>query len=141
MARSGGGGGVAWLALIVSLAALFFSWKAYERSGGRLDDLEVLNAEVEVGDESPPDWREALDEARETLDDARENLGGDDVAKVREIRERLARSFRNAGEGAKRGWRDLDSDLERLQGQLEKGSSRARETLDETLDKMRRIGS
>lgn len=138
MARSGGGGGVAWLALIVSLVALFFSWKAYERSGGRIDDLEVLSTEVEVGDESPPDWREALDEARETLDDARENLGGDDVARVRE---KLARSFRNAGEGAKRGWRDLDSDLERLQGQLEKGSSRAKETLDETLVKMKRIGS
>ena len=141
MARNGGGGGVAWLALIVSLVALFFSWKAYERSGGRLDDLEVLNTEVTVGDESPPDWRAALDEARETLDDARENLGGDDVAKVREIREKLSRAFRDTGEGAKRGWRELDSDLERLQGQLEKGSSRAKETLDETLDKMRRIGS
>lgn len=138
MARSGGGGGVAWLALLVSLAALFFSWKAYERSGGRLDDIQVLNTEVEVGDESPPDWRAALEEARETLDHARENLGGDDVARVRE---KLARSFRTAGEGAKRGWRDLDSDLERLQAQAEKGSSRAKETLDETLDKMKRIGS
>ena len=136
MARNGGGGGVAWLALIVSLVALFFSWKAYERSGGRVGD--ILDTQVSVGDESPPDWRAALDEARETLDDARENLGGDDVARVRE---RLARSFRHAGEGAKRGWQDLDSDLERLQGQLEKGSSRARETLDETLDKMKRIGS
>ena len=137
MARSGGGG-VAFLALIVSLVALFFSWKAYERSGGRIEDLKPLSTEVSVGDESPPDWRAALDEARETLDEARENLGGDDVARVRE---RLARSFRHAGEGAKRGWRDLDSDLERLQGQLEKGSSRAKETLDETLDKMKRIGS
>ncbi|MES1245879.1 MAG: hypothetical protein ABUT39_30005 [Acidobacteriota bacterium] len=135
MARSGGGG-LAFLALIVSLVALFFSWKAYERSGGRIGD--VLDTEVEVGDESPPDWRAALDEARETLDKARENLEGDDVARVRE---KLARSFRNAGEGAKRGWRELDSDLERLQGQLEKGGSRAKETLDETLDKMRRIGS
>jgi hypothetical protein len=140
MARSeGGGGGVAWLALIVSLVALFFSWKAYERSGGRVKD--VLDTEVTVGDESPPDWRAALEEAQETLDDARENLGGDDVVRVREIREKLARSFRDTGEGAKRRWRELDSDLERLQGQLEKGSSRARETLDETLDKMRRIGS
>lgn len=138
MARNGGGGGVAWLALIVSLVALFFSWKAYERSGGRLDDLEVLNTEVEVGDESPPDWRAAVDEARETLDKARETLGGDDVKRVRE---KLARSFENASEGTKRGWRGLDRDLERLQGQLEKGSSKAKETLDETLAKMKRIGS
>jgi hypothetical protein len=133
-----GGGGVGWLALIVSLAALFLSWKAYERTGGRIGDLKALDTEVSVGDESPPDWRAALDEARETLDKARENLGGDDVARVRE---RLARSFEHAGEGAKRGWRDLDRDLERLQGQLEKGGSRAKETLDETLDKMKRIGS
>jgi hypothetical protein len=135
MARNGGGG-VAWLALIVSLVALFFSWKAYERSGGRVGD--VLDTEVSVGDESPPDWRAALEDARGTLDKARDNLGGEDVARVRE---NLARSFRNAGEGARRGWRDLDRDLERLQGQLEKGGSRAKETLDETLDKMKRIGS
>lgn len=135
MARSGGGG-VAWLALIVSLVALFFSWKAYERSGGRVAD--VLNTRVEVGDESPPDWRAALDEARQTLDEARENLGGDDVARVRE---RLARSFEHAGEGAKRSWRGLDRDLEHLQTQVERGGSRAKETLDETLDKMKRIGS
>jgi hypothetical protein len=133
-----GGGGVGWLALIVSLAALFLSWKAYERTGGRIGDLKALDTEVSVGDESPPDWRAALNEARETLDKARENLGGDDVARVRE---RLARSFEHAGEGTKRGWRDLDRDLERLQGQLEKGGSRAKETLDETLDKMKRIGS
>lgn len=136
MARNGGGGGVAWLALILSLVALFFSWKAYERSGGRVGD--VLSTQVEVGDESPPDWRAALEEARETLDKARETLDRDDVVRVRE---KLARSFRTASEGTKRGWRDLDSDLERLQGQVEKGSSRAKETLDETLDKMRRIGS
>jgi hypothetical protein len=135
MARSGGGG-LAFLALIVSLVSLFFSWKAYERTGGRAGD--VLETQVSVGDESPPDWRAALEEARETLDNAREHLEGDDVARVRE---KLARSFRNAGEGARRGWRDLDRDLERLQGQLEKGGSRAKETLDETLDKMRRIGS
>jgi hypothetical protein len=146
MAKSGGGGGVGWLALIVSLVALFFSWKAYERSGGRIGDLKVLNTEVSVGDESPPDWRSALDEAREKLGAARDEIDSKgDLDKVKEdvahVRENLARSFRNAGEGTRRGWRDLDRNLERLQGQLEKGGSRARETLDETLDKMKRIGS
>jgi hypothetical protein len=112
---------VAWLALIVSLVALFFSWKAYERSGGRVGD--VLNTQVEVGDESPPDWRAALDEAREKLDRARETLNGDDVAQVRE---KLARAFENAGEGARRSWRGLDRDLEHLQTQVERGGSRAK---------------
>jgi hypothetical protein len=144
MARNGSGCGVAWLALAVSLVALFFSWKAYERSGGRIGD--VLDTQVSVGDESPPDWRSALDEAKEKLGAAREEIDSKgDLEKVKEdvarVRENLARSFRNAGEGAKRGWRDLDSDLERLEGQLEKGGSRAKEMLDETLDKMKRIGS
>lgn len=149
MAKSGGGGGVAWLALIVSLVALFFSWKAWERSGGRIEDLKVLDTEVSVGDESPPDWRSALDEAKEKLGAARDEIDSQgDLDKVKEdvarVRENLARSFRRAGDvgdSARRRWQDLDSDLERLEEQLEKGGSRAKETLDETLDKMKRIGS
>jgi hypothetical protein len=141
MARNGSGCGVAWLALIVSLAALFLSWKAYERSGGRIEDLKLLDTKVSVGDESPPDWRSALESARESLAAARDQ---EDVAR---IRENLARSFRNAGEigdvgdAARRRWRELDSDLERLQGQFKEGSSRAKETLAATLEKMKRIGS
>lgn len=149
MARNGSGCGVAWLALAVSLVALFFSWKAYERSGGRIEDLKVLNTEVSVGDESPPDWQSALDEAREKLGAAREEIDSKgDLEKVKEdvarVRENLARSFRRAGDvgdSARRRWRELDSDLERLEEQLEKGGSRAKETLDEALDKMKRIGS
>ena len=33
-----------------------------------------------------------------------------------------------------------DADLERLQGELRKGSSKARETLDSALEKMKRVG-
>jgi hypothetical protein len=128
MAKSGGGGGVAWLALIVSLAALFFSWKAYERSGGRLD---LLHREVSVGEEAPPDWRQALERARESLAEQRDELEAGDVARIR-------KSLERAGTGARRGWRDLDADLERLEGQLRQGSSRARETLDSALEKIRR---
>lgn len=106
----GGGGGIAWLALLVSLAALFLSWKAYERTGGRLQDLD---ARVSVGNPEPADWREELDRARERL------LEGDlEPEEVARMRESLARSFRNAGEDARRGWRELDRDLERLQDQL-----------------------
>lgn len=146
MAKSGGG--VGWLALIVSLVALFFSWKAYERSGGRIEDFEVLDTEVSVGDESPPDWRSALDEAKEKLGAAREEIDSeDDLGKIREdvarVREDLSRSFRKAGDvgdSARHRWQELDSDLERLEEQLEKGGSRAKETLDSTLEKMRRMG-
>ncbi|HVG09151.1 MAG TPA: hypothetical protein VNM67_15705 [Thermoanaerobaculia bacterium] len=131
--KSSGGGGIAWLALLVSLAALFLSWKAYERSGGRLN--EVLNTTVSVGEPEPADWREELDRARERL--TKGDLEPDEVARMRES---LSRSFRDASEGTRRGWRELDSDLERLQGQLREGSSRAKETLDSAVEKMKRVG-
>jgi hypothetical protein len=130
--KSGGGGGIAWLALLVSLAALFLSWKAYERTGGRLQDLD---ASVSVGEPGPADWREELERARERL--SRGDLEPEEVARMRES---LARSFRDASADARRGWRELDSDLERLQGQLRQGSSRAKETLDSAIEKMKRVG-
>lgn len=149
MARNGSGCGVAWLALIVSLVALFFSWKAWERSGGTVKDLKILGTDVSVGEESPPDWRSALDDAKEKLAAARDKIDSEgDLGKVREdvkrVREDLARSFRKAGDAgdtARRKWKELDSDLERLQGQLEKGGSKAKETLDGALEKMKRMGS
>jgi hypothetical protein len=130
--KSGGGGGIAWLALLISLAALFLSWKAYERTGGRLEDLDTR---VSVGDPEPADWREELDRARERLTQG--DLEPEEVARMRES---LSRSFRDASSGARRGWRELDADLERLQGQLREGSSRAKETLDSAVEKMKRVG-
>ena len=130
--KSGGGGGIAWLALLVSLAALFLSWKAYERTGGRLQDLDT---EVSVGDPEPAEWREELARARERL--RKGDLEPEEVARMRES---LKRSFRDAGEDARQGWRELDRDLERLQGQLREGSSRAKETLDSAVEKMKRVG-
>lgn len=130
--KNGGGGGIAWLALLVSLAALFLSWKAYERAGGRLKDLD---AEVSVGEPAPADWREELTRARERL--AKGDLEPEEVARMRES---LSRSFRDASEDARRGWRELDRDLEHLQGQLRQGSSKAKETIDSALEKMKRVG-
>lgn len=104
--KSGGGGGIAWLALLVSLAALFLSWKAYERTGGRLGEDLTLSA----GRPVPADWREELERAREKL-----RTGNLEPEEVAEMRKSLARSFRNASEDAKQAWRELDRDLERLQ--------------------------
>lgn len=120
------------LALLISLAALWVSWKAYERTGGRLEDLD---ARVSVGDPEPADWRAELERARERL--AEGDLEPEEVARMRES---LSRSFRDASEGTRRGWRELDSDLERLQEQLRQGSSRAKETLDSAVEKMKRVG-
>ncbi len=138
------GGGVAWLALLISLAALFFSWKAYDRSGGRIgEDLENLNPRVSVGRETPPDWQAEIDRARDRLAEARESLDdqGADLDKVRDdvarLRENLSESFRDAGDEARSRWKDLDKDLEGVQGELKEGGSRAKESLDRALDKLR----
>ena len=134
--KSGGGRGIAWLALLVALAALFLSWKAYERTGGRLEDLDArLSVGEPVGEPEPADWREELERARERL--SRGDLEPEEVARMRES---LSRSFRDASADARRGWRELDSDLERLQRQLREGSSRAKETLDSAVEKMKKVG-
>lgn len=138
--KSSGSGGVAWLALLVALAALFLSWKAYERSGGKLeDDLAFVSPESDRGDGG---WRDDLARARERLLERRddveseENLSGvqEDVARIRKS---LERSFKNGGAEAREGWRELDADLERLQDQLREKSSRAVETLDAAVEKMK----
>ncbi len=107
--RSGGGGGVAWLALLVSLAALFLSWKAYERTGGELGELRVS------GTESGSDWGEDLDRARERLLERRGDVESEeDLEGVRrdvaEIRENLERLSEDAGSGARERWRSLDAE-------------------------------
>ncbi|HYG63394.1 MAG TPA: hypothetical protein VEL74_12490 [Thermoanaerobaculia bacterium] len=148
--KSGGGGGVAWLALIVALAALFLAWKAYERTGGDLDGiLRLPVGEMEVGegegDETAVERQAGLAQARARLlarrteVAARRNLR-QAQEEVAEVRDQLQGAYKGAGDQAREGWRELDADLERLQGQLRDGGSRAVETLDSVVDKMRRIG-
>ena len=137
--RSCGGGGCAsWLALVVSLAALFLSWSAYRRTGGTFDLVTQGVRDLDRGS----DWRSALDKARERLQQHRPEVQDDrNLEQVRQdvekIRESLARAFNNAGE-AKEKWRDLDANLERLEAQLREGGSKALATLDETVEKMKK---
>lgn len=139
--RSGGGGGVAWLALLVALAALFLSWKAYERTGGELAELRIGGAAS--GPEIESDWGADLERARERLLERRGDVEAEeDLEGVRrdvaEIRRNLERLSGDAGAGARERWRSLDAELERLEGQLRQGSSRAVETMDSAIEKMRR---
>lgn len=145
-AKKSGGGGPAWLALLVALVALWIAWSAYRRTGGTFDTLVAnpvagepaakLPAETEEGD-----WRAALDRARERLLSRRDEVEQDrDLEAVQrdiaEIRAALERAWHGAGE-AKEKWQDLDAELERLQGQLRDGSEKARETLDDLVQKMK----
>jgi chromosome segregation ATPase len=144
--KKGSGGGPAWLALLVALAALWIAWSAYRRTGGTFDTLIAnplararqadLPAETEEGD-----WRAALDRARERLlsrrDDVQHERDVDAVQRdIAEIRATLEKAWRGAGE-AKEKWQDLDAELERLQGQLRNGSERAQETLDGLVQRMK----
>jgi hypothetical protein len=137
--QKSGGAGIAWLALIVALLALYVAWSAYRRTGGDLDGLVRLDR-GEAG--MSADWRASLERARKRLLERRPDVEGEqNLEQVRrdvaEIRESLEKTYRNAGEGAREKWRTLDGELERLEGQLRNGSSRAKETLDSLLDKMR----
>ena len=147
--KKSSGGGPAWLALLVALVALWIAWTAYRRTGGSFDTLVAnpleaqkaeLPAEAEDGD-----WRAALDRARERLLSRRDEVEQDrDLEAVQrdiaEIRAALERAWRGAGEGAqeaRRKWKDLDAELDRLQRQLREGSEKAEETFDGLVQKMK----
>ncbi|HYO13138.1 MAG TPA: hypothetical protein VE685_08095 [Thermoanaerobaculia bacterium] len=147
--QSGGGGGVAWLALIVAILALILAWSAYRRTGGDLDSLvqdvsEDAGRRVRGAAEEGTDavGRQAeLAEARARLLGHRAEVEADrNLQKVREdvaeIREDLELSYRNAGEGAKARWRNVDAELERLEARLREGSARAVDSLDAAVEKI-----
>lgn len=148
--QSGGGRGVAWLALIVAILALFLAWSAYRRTGGDLDSLlqdvsEDAGRRVRGAAEEGTDAVERqaeLAEARGRLLRRRAEVEADrNLQKVREdvaeVREDLERAYRNAGEGAKARWRDVDAELERLEARLRDGGARALESLDSAVEKIR----
>ena len=136
--RGGGGGGcLAVLALLVALAALFVAWSAYKRTGGTFGQL---TQGVNVRD---ADWQGALDKARERLQERRTDIEGQhNLEQVRrdvaQIRDSLEHTFRGTGAEAKDRWRGLDGDLQRLDEQLREGGAKARSTLDEILEKMKK---
>lgn len=134
--KKSGGNGVAWLALLLAILALLLAWGAYKRTGGELRDL--------VSDVTPAGTPKGIDlsEVRARLQRHRPEVEGqrnlqqvsEDIA---EIRANLERTYRDAGAGAREQWRELDAELERLQAQLEDGSSKAVDTLDSALAKLR----
>ena len=148
--QSSGGGGVAWLALIVAIAALVLAWSAYRRTGGDLDELlkgvtedaerSVRGAASEGSDavERQADLakakarllgRRAEVEADRNLEQVRQD--------VAEIRESLESAYENAGAGARERWRDLDAELEKLETRLKEGSAKAVDSLDSAVEKIR----
>ena len=141
-AKKRGGGGPAWLALIVALAALWIAWSAYKRTGGTLDTLLTLSAPEPAARADRGDWRQALERARERLLDRRDDVGQDRNREqvqheIAEIRATLERAYEDAGEGASDTWRDLDAQLERLGDQVREGSETAKGTMEDLLAKMK----
>jgi peptidoglycan hydrolase CwlO-like protein len=147
-AKKKGGGGPAWLALLVALVALWIAWSAYRRTGGTLDTLVTNPLKDTQVAATPPaeaegggDWRAALDRARERLLNRRDEVQEDrDLEAVQrdiaDIRANLEKAWHGAGE-AKEKWQELDSDLDRLQAQLREKSGQAKETLDGLVQRMK----
>jgi hypothetical protein len=147
--KKSGGNGMSCLALLLAALALLVAWAAYKRTGGEMRTVlrdAGVQADRGVDPAADMDWRAGLEHARERLLGRRSEVAVEDrnlaqvqrdVAEIAEIRTNLERAYRNAGTGAKEQWRDLDANLERLQGQLKEGSSKALTTLDEVLSKIR----
>jgi hypothetical protein len=152
-----GAGCVAWLALLLALAALLLAWSAYRRSGGRMNDwMQRPGEAVQDALGRPLDGaRDALGHGRRETErqaalaragaalaeqrgelEARRDLGAV-RARVEAVRDDLARAFADAGATARARWRALDADLERLDAQLHEGSSRALATLDGLVERIR----
>ena len=148
-------GCVAWLALLLSLAALVLAWAAFRHSGGRLDALldergAALDGMVGLGaardavgrGERAARWRAALAAAETRLEGRRAELEARrDLAGARQeidsVRRDLARAFADAGAAARSRWQTLDGDLDRLDRQLRDGSSQALSTLDGVVERIR----
>jgi hypothetical protein len=148
--KKSGGGGAGRLALILSILALLVAWAAYRRAGGELGTLwgdltGLKGGGVHVnlnGGSDAVERQSELAQARTRLLARRAEVAGErNLEQVRqevaEIREGLERSYSNASAGAKERWEDLDQDLERLQGQLREGGSKALDSLDSALAKIR----
>jgi hypothetical protein len=150
------GGGAGRLALILSILALLVAWAAYRRAGGEpgtlwgdLTGLKGGGVHVNLDKSSDGSNGSDIVERQSELAQAQTRLlahraevaGERNLEQVRqevaEIRAGLERSYSNASAGAKERWEDLDGDLERLQGQLREGGSKALDTLDSALAKIR----
>jgi hypothetical protein len=132
---------VAWLALLVALAALWLSWQAFQRTGG---DLPWLDRKVEVGEPAAgAPWKEELARARERLlghrDEVRSERNLSEVQRdVEELRHNLEKKLDRTGSSSHEDWRQVDGDMQRLEAELREKSAKAMETLDRTLDEMKR---
>jgi DNA anti-recombination protein RmuC len=149
MAAERSGGGVARLALLLAILALAVAWAAYRREGGELRTLwgDLTRGTGErartAADSDGEDFRAWLKRAQARLQHRRSDVEKErnlqEVQRdVGELRENLQRKYRDASAGSKERWKSMDSNLERLQAELEEKSSKMLEELDATLAKMKR---
>ncbi|HSS50993.1 MAG TPA: hypothetical protein VLX28_18790, partial [Thermoanaerobaculia bacterium] len=87
------------------------------------------------------EWQADLAQARDRLLGRRAEVAGDrNLDQVRrdveQVRASLEQAYHKAG-AAKEQWQDLDADLQRLEGQLKDGGSKALTTLDQAISKLR----
>jgi hypothetical protein len=148
---SDGGGCLGKLALVLALLALALAWMAYKRTGGSLDTLlkspwgDVRGAlgPGEEASESEDRGFDLIAEARARLQARRGEVAAERNLKevgadVEKIREDLRRTYEGASASTRERWRQVDGDLERLGAQVRQGSRQAVETLDSTVERLKR---
>ena len=152
------GNGLAWLALLVAVAALWLAWTAYRRTGGDTAWLREPLTVGGAGDAGREERREGtagdagerrgvaaeLARAREELSGWRAEIEAkrgdwrEAVDDIERVRRDLADAYAGASGEAREQWRQLDGDLDRLQDQAREGSAEAGATLERLLDRLRR---
>jgi hypothetical protein len=151
--RDGGDGCLGRLALVLALLALALAWMAYKRTGGSLDTLLKspwgdIGGVISPGEEEKAAGDEdrgfdLIAEARARLEKHRGEVEAvrnlEEVrADVEEIREDLRRTYEGASASTRERWTQVDRDLERLERQVRNGSQQAAETLDATVERLKR---
>jgi chromosome segregation ATPase len=143
------GGGAGRLALILAVLALFFAWSSYRRQGGELKTLWrdlTGGAGGRVQVTGGEDLRALLNNARARLEERRAEVAAErnlqDIRdEVAEIRDKLAEAYREGSTDTRERLRTLDGELERLQGQLREGGSKALTAFDSAMERIQRTAA
>lgn len=149
---------VAWIALIISVIALWVGIVAFNRSGQNLFPTigeETQEAADEVA-ETTGEVAETTEEVAETADQiaarveaeavllkvkgdvAEDEISEETKQQLQEVRTNLREAYADADDEVKQQYEQIDEDLETLETQLEGETAEALLTVENLLERMRR---
>lgn len=129
-----------WIAVVLSVLALFLAWSAYNRTG-----TDVRTQVMRTGEQAYDASREGLDslQAQVRLQELRADLAsGVELENAEEtvatVRQDLARAYQNSTEVTQEQWQEVQRDLDQLEDQLRNGSADALQTVEGLIERTQR---